>query len=83
MDTSMTSPLTMNRGGSNPIPTPAGVPVAMMSPGRSVIPADNVAISSGMSKIRSLTGADCRGSPLTWLSACSAVTSATSSAVTA
>jgi hypothetical protein len=38
------------------------------------------AISSGMSKIRSLTGADWRGSPLTELCTCSAVTSAISSA---
>ena len=28
------------RGGSNPIPTPAGVPVAIMSPGSSVRPAE-------------------------------------------
>ena len=65
------------------MPTPAGVPVAMMSPGSSVMPAEMVAISSGMSKIRSLTGADWRRSPLTQLSTCSAVTSGTSSAVTA
>jgi hypothetical protein len=42
---STTSPRTRNRGGSKPMPTPAGVPVAMMSPGSSVIPAEIVRIS--------------------------------------
>lgn len=48
-----TSPGVRKRGGLNPIPTPSGVPVAMMSPGRSVIPAEIVSTSVGMSKIRS------------------------------
>jgi hypothetical protein len=42
------------RGGVNHMPTPAGVPVAMMSPGSSVRPADIVAISSGILKMSSL-----------------------------
>ena len=46
-------------------PTPAGVPVAITSPGTRVIPADSAAISVGMAKIIWLTGAACRTSPLT------------------
>ena len=39
---------------------PAGVPVTMMSPGSRVIPAEMVAIRSGMSKMTSLTVPDWR-----------------------
>lgn len=35
------------------MPTPSGVPVAMMSLGCSVMPADSVSIRVGISKIRS------------------------------
>ena len=37
------------------MPTPTGVPVAMMSPGNNVVVALMVAIRLGMSKIRSAT----------------------------
>jgi hypothetical protein len=36
------------------MPTPAGVPVAITSPGYSVMPREQVSISVGMSKIRSV-----------------------------
>ena len=45
-----------------PMPTPAGVPVAMMSPGSSVMPREQVSISVGMSKIRSVVRASWRSS---------------------
>ena len=63
------------------MPTPAGVPVAIRSPGWSVMPALMVSISVGTSKIRSDTGASCRFSPLTWVVRRSAPGSGTSSAV--
>ena len=44
------------------MPTPAGVPVAMMSPGSSVMPREIVSISVGMSKIMSRVRASCRNS---------------------
>ena len=50
---STVSPFLRNLGGLKPIPTPCGVPVAITSPGRRVIPSDNSAISLGMEKIRS------------------------------
>src|SRR4051812_5999670 len=59
------SPAFRKRGGSKPMPTPAGVPVAMMSPGRRVVPAEIVAIRVGMSKMRSRVLALWRSSPLT------------------
>ena len=40
ISTRTTSPLFRYFGGSKPMPTPAGVPVAMMSPGISVMPAE-------------------------------------------
>ena len=40
-----TSPRRRYRGGSKPVPTPEGVPVAMMSPGWSVSPFEIAAIS--------------------------------------
>src|SRR5580692_10108073 len=77
-----TSPGTRYLGGEKPMPTPAGVPVAMTSPGRSVTPAEMVAMIVGTSKMRSRVLAFCRSSPLTqqriWVSARS-----TSSFVTA
>ena len=48
------SPALSQVGGSMPMPTPAGVPVAMTSPGYSVMPREIVSIRVGMSKIRSL-----------------------------
>ena len=62
---STTSPLVRYRGGVKPMPTPTGVPVAMMSPGWRVMPALMVSIIVGMSKIRSAVVAFCRVSPLT------------------
>jgi hypothetical protein len=47
------SPATKNLGGLNPNPTPAGVPVAIISPGYRVIPAEIVSIRVGTSKIKS------------------------------
>src|SRR5271155_5455655 len=46
-----TSPPLRNLGGLKPMPTPAGVPVAITSPGCSVMPADSVSMILGMSKI--------------------------------
>ena len=60
-----TSPGFRNRGGLKPMPTPTGVPVAMMSPGFRVMPALIVSMIVGMSKIRSAVVAFCRSSPLT------------------
>ena len=69
-------------GGLKPMPTPTGVPVAIRSPGYSVMPADSISISVGMSKIKSLVLASWRSSPLTqqctsvsWPSISSALTS--------
>lgn len=45
-------PTLEDRGGSKPMPMPAGIPVAMMSSGSSVILAEVVSISSGIEKIR-------------------------------
>src|SRR3984957_821689 len=60
-----TSPPLRYFGGSKPTPTPAGVPVAITSPGCSVIPADNVSMILGMSKINKRVFELCRSSPLT------------------
>ncbi len=49
-----TSPEERNLGGCIPIPTPLGVPVAIMSPGISVMPAEIDAMSVGISKISSV-----------------------------
>ena len=46
------------------MPTPAGVPVAMMSPASRVNPADSSLIRVGMSKIRCLVFECWRSSPL-------------------
>ena len=55
--TRILSPDTRYLGGENPMPTPTGVPVAMMSPGSRVMVRVSVSISVGMSKIRSSTSA--------------------------
>ena len=47
------SPRFRNFGGSKPMPTPPGVPVAITSPGTSVTPAEIASISAGMPKMRS------------------------------
>ena len=49
-----TSPGTSQRGGLRAKPTPAGVPVEMMSPGSSVKTLERYAISFGILKIRLL-----------------------------
>jgi hypothetical protein len=59
------SPARSQRGGVKPMPTPAGVPVAMTSPGCSVMPREQVSISVGMSKIMSFVRPSWRSSPLT------------------
>ena len=69
-------------GGSNPIPTPTGVPVAITSPGSNVIPAVRVSMMVGTSKISSAVLVSWRSSPLTLVCSCRLVMS-TSSAVTA
>ena len=48
---SMTSPSFIYSGGVRPRPTPSGVPVAMMSPGSSVIPFDRDSMETSMGKI--------------------------------
>ena len=50
---STVSPEWRKRGGLKPTPTPLGVPVAMMSPGKRVVPWEMVWISSGMVKMNS------------------------------
>ena len=65
IDTSTVSPGWRYTGGSKPMPTPDGVPVAITSPGRSRTAAEMASMRVGMSKIRSLMGASWRGSPLT------------------
>lgn len=51
------SPDFRNLGGSNPMPTPEGVPVAMMVPGISVMPEESSSIISVIDVIsRSVTG---------------------------
>lgn len=54
--TSTTSLGCRYRGGSKPISTPLGVPVAMTSPGWSVMALDSVAMRVGMSKINAEIG---------------------------
>ena len=69
-------------GGSKPMPTPAGVPVAMMVPGSSVIPAVSSSKRAGMPVRKSRVLECCRGSPLTAEEMSSAGGKAISSAVT-
>lgn len=51
---STTSPGQRNFGGLKPIPTPSGVPVAMISPGSNVMPEERVEISLATEKIKSV-----------------------------
>lgn len=55
---SMLSPACKNFGGVNPLPTPDGVPVAIISPASSVMPFDSVSINSAIEKIISLVEPD-------------------------
>ena len=61
--TTTRSPSPSQTRGSRAPPTPAGVPVATMSPGSSVIRVERWASSSGTEKIRSAVVADCISSP--------------------
>ncbi|MNC94177.1 hypothetical protein D3C83_109680 [compost metagenome] len=63
------------------MPTPAQVPVAMMSPGSSVMTRDRVSMSVGMSKMSWETSASWRTSPFTRVTRCIVPGSFTSSAV--
>jgi hypothetical protein len=63
------------------MPTPAGVPVAITSPGYRVMPREQVSISVGMSKISCEVRACWRTSPLTRQTSSRSVPS-TSSALT-
>src|SRR5450755_5072748 len=65
ISTSMTSPSVRKTGGSIAKPTPSGVPVAMISPGSSVMPLDNSAMMRGIEKIIALVFEFCRVRPLT------------------
>src|ERR1044071_1072759 len=65
MSPSTLSPGLRNTGGTRAKPTPEGVPVLMMSPGSSVIPADRLSMIVGMSKIMSRVLPSCITSPLT------------------
>jgi Na+/H+ antiporter NhaA len=58
------SPGLSQRCGSRPIPTPAGVPVKITSPGSSVTVRDSEATSRGMEKIRFWVRPFCTSSPL-------------------
>src|SRR5699024_2202829 len=65
ISTSTTSPLFRYLGGSNPIPTPSHVPVAIISPAFKVCPFEIVEIISGISKIICFVLEDCLTSPFT------------------
>src|SRR5690606_15651863 len=78
ISTETESPGWRYRGGLKPIPTPAGVPVAMRSPGRKVMLRDSVSMMVGISKIRSDRLAFWRNSPLTRVSSLMAPISGTS-----
>ena len=75
-----TSPFFKNCGGVKPIPTPAGVPVAMIVPARSVMPRVSSAMISATEWIRWSVLLFCRFSPLTVEEIASAGGNATSSA---
>ena len=79
---STTSPGFRNLGGIIPIPTPAGVPMAMMVPGFNVMPADNSAITWGISKMNISVLLFCRSTSLTLLLMASFGGLGTSSSVT-
>src|ERR1041385_3099195 len=59
------SPGLRNTGGTRAKPTPEGVPVLMISPGSSVIPAERLSMVVGISKIMSRVLPSCITSPLT------------------
>lgn len=59
-----TSPGCSHSGGSKPMPTPAGVPMEMIVPGRSVMPWLSSAITYGTWKIMRSVVLSCRSSPL-------------------
>ena len=59
------SPDWRNLGGSKPMPTPAGVPVAMMVPGSRVMPAVSSSRIWPMEVISREVLDCCRSSPLT------------------
>src|SRR5581483_3579639 len=65
MSPSTLSPGFRNTGGTRAKPTPEGVPVLMISPGSSVMPADRLSMIVGMSKIMSRVLPSCITSPLT------------------
>lgn len=65
MDTSIVSPDFRNTGGLFPMPTPAGVPVAITSPGLMVMPSEIVWMRKGTEKMRSSIVAFCLSSPFT------------------
>ena len=77
---STTSPDLRNLGGSNPMPTPEGVPVAMMVPGISVMPEESSSIISSMDVISKSVTESCRSSPLIRELICKAGGNAISSA---
>src|SRR5260370_37626106 len=66
IETSTTSPFSRKRGGSQPMPTPSGVPVAIASPGERVTLREMTSMRVGTSKIRFAVLEFWRGSPLTW-----------------
>ena len=65
----------MNFGGLKPIPTPTGVPVAIISPGINVIVEVIVSINVGISNIKSATLASCLVSPFIFVTKVNLVTS--------
>src|SRR3569623_961246 len=79
---STTSPGRRNSGGVRANPTPAGVPVAMMSPGSSIMPRDSTAMVSAIEKIWCRVFDDCSNTPLTQQRRSSRCGSAISPAVT-
>ena len=62
-------------GGFMPMPTPAGVPLAIKSPGCKVMPREMVSISVGIPKIKFAVLASCHKSPLTQQRTCTALPS--------
>ena len=78
---STTSPGFRNLGGSKPMPTPEGVPVAMMVPGSRVMPEDSSWIIASMPVMRRSVVESCRSSPFTLAEMESAGGKAISSAV--
>ncbi len=64
---STTSPLLIYRGGENPIPTPEGVPVAIMSPASKVIPFESSETMSETSDMNNPVLELCLSSPFTLL----------------